>query len=369
MSAPAIAPEAPLARALDRRREHYNALFASARHSYRQLDAEAFGSYLATTGNELLAWAEGAGDEAIDALTLAFYDIALEGVGTRLLGPSSRLPVIDACLGTLLSGPNPLLLARPRRVLASLINGLHSLATTPGGRPEQWTSLMKGTLRVAATVDPSPSKAAALWLESGQVAAWRAGMACYREGALRLARTLPEALALAALGLESSGAVPVGVLLDRLEADPWLLPGVASSEQVPQGSLKVVRRVGGFVGFGGAFSRPPWLVTWEGRIYVTEARPKPGTASTPVPAEQAPACWLLSADACGATLTPSALPHTPDQASSAAFSLARNGTVSSGPRSAHLAELAEPLSVAAVQHTLAVSVPRSHHILLVASAP
>jgi hypothetical protein len=377
MSTPAIAPQGPLARALERRREHYNLQFARARHSHRQLEADSFAYYLADMGEELLAWAEGAGEETIDALTAAFYDIALEGVGTRLLGPSSRLPIIDTALRSLLFGPNPLLLARPRWVLASLINGLHSLATTPGGRPEQWVVLMQASLRAALAADPSPSRGAQLWLESGQVAAWRAGLACYRDGALALVRSLPEEVARAALGLEARGGVAAGVLLDRLAADPWLLPGHADAQVLPPRQLRLVRRVGDFVGFGGVFGRPPGLVSYQGRIYVTDGPPQ--EASSVAAEVPPPACWLLSADACGATLTPSALPPAPWAASAfsgapnlpgaAALSLAPDGTVATSGQRACLDELRGARSCAATSHTLAVSVPSSYRILLVASAP
>lgn len=77
------------------------------------------------------------------------------------------------------------------------------------------------------------------------VATWRAGAVRFRSAALAAAARLPAPLAAAALGLDPG--TPPGAVLDAHTTDPWWWPG---REQAPG----VVRRVGGFRGFGG-----PWL--------------------------------------------------------------------------------------------------------------
>lgn len=77
------------------------------------------------------------------------------------------------------------------------------------------------------------------------VATWRAGAVRFRSAALAAAARLPAPLAVAALGLDPG--TPPGDVLDAHTTDPWWWPG---REQAPG----VVRRVGGFRGFGG-----PWL--------------------------------------------------------------------------------------------------------------
>lgn len=77
------------------------------------------------------------------------------------------------------------------------------------------------------------------------VATWRAGAVRYRAAALAAAARLPAPLAVAALGL-APGTAPQPVL-DAHAADPWWWPGRAQD-------AGVLRRVGGFRGFGG-----PWL--------------------------------------------------------------------------------------------------------------
>lgn len=77
------------------------------------------------------------------------------------------------------------------------------------------------------------------------VATWRAGAVRFRSAALAAAARLPAPLAVAALGL-TPGTSPDAVLAAHT-ADPWWWPG---REQ----TAGVLRRVGGFRGFGG-----PWL--------------------------------------------------------------------------------------------------------------
>ena len=77
------------------------------------------------------------------------------------------------------------------------------------------------------------------------VASWRAGAARYRTAALREAAALPTAVAAAVLGLPAD-TDPVAAL-ERHARDPWWWPGVAAAPGV-------LRRIGGFRGFGG-----PWL--------------------------------------------------------------------------------------------------------------
>ncbi|MBO3084470.1 hypothetical protein [Cellulomonas fengjieae] len=79
------------------------------------------------------------------------------------------------------------------------------------------------------------------------VAAWRAGAARFRTAALREAASLPRSVAAAVLGLPA-GADPAETLA-RHTQDPWWWPGFRLEPGV-------VRRVGGFRGFGG-----PWVTT------------------------------------------------------------------------------------------------------------
>ncbi|WP_421740762.1 hypothetical protein [Cellulomonas sp.] len=83
------------------------------------------------------------------------------------------------------------------------------------------------------------------------VATWRSGAARFREAALREARSLPAPVAAAVLAMPE-GTDPVEALA-RHALDPWWWPGYRSEPGV-------LRRVGGFRGFGGPWVTAPRVV-------------------------------------------------------------------------------------------------------------
>ena len=94
--------------------------------------------------------------------------------------------------GALLEGLPEHLARDPRRFAGSVTNALYNLETTPGARPGEWVESMLRLGRIAPDV--------AALLDTGKVAAWRAGMAHFRAGALETCAALPPDLARAVLG-------------------------------------------------------------------------------------------------------------------------------------------------------------------------
>ncbi|HXG64288.1 MAG TPA: hypothetical protein VNO70_04215, partial [Blastocatellia bacterium] len=171
----------------------------------------------------------------------------------------------------------------------------------------------------------------------------------YREGALAACRNLDPALARAALRMADDW--PLDDVLERLQRDPWFNPALAGRSQSGAKQLRVVRWAGAFRGFGGLFPLPPILVAAAGDFVISDTESR----------------WLLTADIFGATFHRLG-PGTPGEKSAAAqgFSINRQGTVSRGEYKATFPELADCASFAANDTTLAVTVPLSHSVYLVA---
>jgi hypothetical protein len=142
------------------------------------------------------------------------------------------------------------------------------------------------------------------------------------------------------------------VILDRLAADPWLLPQAAALAR-PAGTpaLKLATRAGAFRGFGGVFLAPP-TVTWaDGQFYVRDGD----------------AWWLLSADLFGATLLRADAPIKPaSRAPDAPFRVSQAAEIVCGPHRAAFPELIAVSSWAADAKTLVVTSPLSHAVYLFA---
>jgi hypothetical protein len=341
-------PNGALAAALASRRTRFNALFAEARRFRPALDPEVFADHLRSTVAPIVERvAEHAPDQA-GAVTAALYELSLDLVGQEFLGPRSRYPALAAGWQQLLPALAPHVAGEPRRVPGAITNALYHLSTTPQANPESW---INSVLELAALAADTPALLAA-----AQVAAWRAGLAHYRQGALELCQRLPPRLAASALGLPGAEAAETtqGRLehaLARLRDDPWLEPAEAWGHAAPQRRLQLVRRVGAFRGFEGLFMAPPTVACPAGQFVVSDGADH----------------WLLSADRCGATLHRSTAPPTgPARMSEPFFRLDSRGKVTRGKHSAIFPELAGSQSSAANGATLAVTTLLSHAVFLVA---
>jgi len=267
------------------------------------------------------------------------YEFSLDLAGRDYFG---RCPVLVAGWRLLLGGHPHHLAEAPRRFAGAVTNALHHLWMVPGARPQQW-------LRDMSQLGQHCRDVATL-LAAGTVAAWRAGLPHFREGALAVCRQLEPSLALAALGLERGTERPeLEKLLDRLEADPWRLPAACLPGVEPAQELRVVATVGAFRGFGGVFVRPPRVAFAAGHFQAFDGE----------------TCWLVTADVFGATLH-RAGKELPANEPNLAYRLDAKGRVFHQGRSRTFKELQDSTSFACDATTLAVTVPLSHSIYLIA---
>lgn len=332
-----------LASALRRRRDDYNQRFLRARHLQRRLDPADFLTVLRRhaaplfehLAERLAAQQTTVSDAELDRLVSPLYDLCLQLTVQDLLGPGARVLVMAELFDQLLPHLAGLVVAQPERVLAALSNAIYNLALEPAADPRCWIERL-------LALAPHLTSVEAL-LQAGQVAAWRCGMAHYRNGALAVARQLePDLLA----ALFERPQAETGPLLDEL-ADPWFDPAVSTGEK----RLQLVGRVGGFVGFDGPFADPPEVTRFGERLYALDS-------------QQA---WLLFADRFGAVLKMqgSDLPAG-DPEEEICFGIDQAGNVSRGAYRAHFPELADWRSVASTEHSLVVTLPHSHYLFLVA---
>lgn len=326
---------AALARALDAGRARYNALYAQAKHTTPALDAGAFGEFLLRRVGPVAEAVDRVQPDAGGAVTDVLYEIALELVRKDLPG---RSPALGETWSRVLAGLAGPLAAAPRVLAGSITNALYNLARVPGARPGEWADEL---LRAAPLCPDVPAL-----LAVGQVCAWRAGLAHFREGALEACAKLPAAAARAALGLPAGGKGSVKEVIAALREDPWLAPGADPAAARP---LRVAAVVGGFRGFGGPFLRPPRVVWADGRFHVGDGE----------------RCWVLTADRFGATLHAgeAALPR--DQ-SAGSWQVDKKGQVSDGSERAGFEDLREVTGKASSPTTLAVTVALSHRLYLIA---
>lgn len=317
------------------RRGYFNARFAEAQVTHPDLDGDAF---LEVLERDVTPVVEAVREAQSDATLLAgqtLYDLALDLFAQGML---NRGAVLTQVWDELLPKLAPFLVKQPQRIAASVLNGAYNISQTQGARPAEWIAQMGKLVPLCADAEQL--------LKAGQVAAWRAGMAQYRLGALQILKTLDGKLARVLFGLESDATGPdTDALHYALMANPWYDP---TAKQNGARDLQIVKRVGGFRGFGGVFVAPP-RVAWTKQGFVaTDGKEN----------------YALMADAFGAAL--GHIEAAKAETTAMPFKLSREGQVSLGDVTKNFPELANATSATSNQTTLAVTTDLTYAIYLVA---
>jgi hypothetical protein len=332
----------PLAEALKQGRDRFNTKFAIARRSYPSLEADAFADHLRGAVEPIINAVYKVRPDKTDDVVDALYDISLDLMSKGLIGERSRYPAIIKSWNELfVTLPN--LLAHDARLFAGAVsNAVYNLSTATGARPTFWIDSMKQI----GTLCPNPQ----IFLDAGKVLAWRSGMAHYRASALDACLNLGAEIARKALWIADS-ALPVEAVVERLKNDPWLAPGGVKEGGGWKKSLKQVGYAGAFRGFGGTFVSPPEVSLSEGEFILFDNEN----------------CWMLTADVFGATLhrMGTDLPKV-DSKTKSNLVIDKKGRASKEQYQAVFPHLADATSWASNATTLAVTIPLSHSVYLIA---
>lgn len=325
---------------LQRQRRAYNDRFAAARMATPALRGEAVLSHLAETVAPIVGAVDKVAPGAAPAVCDALYAVSLELIGRDLVGPDCRIALVNRAWRTLLGGLPHITAVAAEPFARAVTNAVHALAGHRTADPAFW---------IAPLADLGPAIPDLQTLQAcGVVAAWRAGMAHYRGAALDAAEMLPPAMAASLLNLPEL-AVPK--LISAWRADPWASKAVGPSRRPRQ-----VAMVGGFRGFGGPFLTPPRVSFSDGQFIVSDVERR----------------WEMIADRFGSTLLPIRSDENTGGNDAAATlrveapHIDGKGIVRFGASRAHHRALAGASSQASDGTTLAITLPLSHCVHLVA---
>lgn len=332
----------PMADALKRHRESFNTRFAMALRGGARIDIAAFQLHLATTVDSIVRQVANQFAEKVDATTQTLFDLSLELFSEKLLGPDSSEPAIPDAWRILLPQIPRLVARDPRRVAASVTNAVHQMGHQSGPRPEEWISHMAGLAPGCDDVN--------LFLQIGKVVAWIAGCPQYRQDALQITRSLPLEILVSLLGCdERISHRQIVQAIDALVANPWRPLSMAFEEPEAQ-QIRIVRRAGAFRGFEGPFLRPPTVATVGSQLVASDGHD----------------CWTMYADVYGCVFVRCQNKMPEPRKMHGPVKLSAKGAVLWDGVSKTLPELADWNSAACDGQTLAVTVPSSHHVFLVA---
>ena len=325
-------------------RSEFNARFNEARRQFPGLTGDPFIEFLRSHVDAVVAAVSEVDPQKAADTASAAYDAALQLMGQGLIGPAAKSQVIEDGWLNLFPASAKWIAESPADVICSICNALHYLAAIPYTRIPQW---MNDMLRVSPVCE-----SAAQFLACGQVASWRAGVAHFRSGALGLMDSLSEAAARTLMEVPKDA--PWALVREELHRNPWFNPKSQPLNPTPSnGSMREVLRPGAFRGFGGLFPEPPVVEGFGEHFLVSSGG----------------ACWLLTADIFGATF------HKTDPAEGTERRLQPDNiaeitvtgtTLQKEGTSLDFPELGSISSVAVNLHSVALTSPLTHSIVLVA---
>lgn len=239
-----------LVEALRGGRAEFNRRFELAQLRYPAIDPGTFSELLNGPLDLIAKRVQRVDSGAVPALIDTLYDTSLALLGQRWIGPGGRAPALVSGWELLAERAPGLLAQQPQALIKSVANALVHWSAHGGG--DDWLL----TLADLAARARSPDEL----LCAGQVAAWRHGLAHYRQSALERARALDSELLALALGVQP-GDWHDGMLV-RLQAERWYRPELTDTSEAP----RVAGQVGAFIGFGGRFEEPPLCGVINGEL-------------------------------------------------------------------------------------------------------
>lgn len=335
-----IDPTTRLAQVLDRNRDALNMAIRIAQHRHPAFDGAVFLDHLVEGIAPLADAILDQGAAEAEGAVVALVTLGVDLYGRNVIGPKARSPAVDRLWHQVLPTNRRLLGLGAERVVRTLTNATHNLASEADTRSDEFLATIE---RAADRIDTLETL-----MNAGAVAAWLAGLVRFRGVALDRLGQLPDDVARAVLDVGPD--VQLDRLIWRLIDDPWTDLSMAASGHRPQ-DLEFVREVGGFIGLGGLFTEPPVVSRFDGRLV----------------AEDGTGAWELCADRFGTHFQRIEAPNGRPDASGGGLTLDEDGTVrdADGSRRA-FPFLAHSLSWASAGGTLAVSLRLSHSIFLVA---
>ena len=332
----------PLAEALARGRDRFNARFVRAARRSGRVEGAAFAAILADFVAPVVAAAHAARPERTDAVAEGLYDVALSLLAQDLLGPEGSDRGVFAVWTEVLPAIGARLADAPGRIAAALSNAGHHLAATPGVRLDAYVAECVRLLPRAPSFDAL--------IAASTVLAWRSGLAQALAAAREAFRSLPDGLAELTLGVEPGPGPRARSALEAGLADPWRRPGAPGGPP----TLRLVGRVAGFRPFGGPFLEPPRVGRVGDRLYAWDR-----AACVEVHADVFGATWT----ACGERPPSGVVENGPPWAAGA------SGDVAMGRVRERFEDLLGAAGHAGTSSTLAVVLRHSHQVHLVALAP
>ena len=331
----------PFADELKSRRDEYNRKFAVAQRLYPRISEDEFSFFLSGHVEPLVNELHKSLGGNTGTICESLYDFALEASGKRIF---LKKPSLAEHWKELLAGFGDFFVRDPAGFPRTIANALFNLSLASPEAPAAWTGLMLSLKESAGNPHDL--------FNYGKAAAWRCGMAHFREDALPLLKGFGPGEQKKILGLpEEMSEEGLGDIITRIGRDPWFDPreyieGNGEKSEV----LDIVSVAGGFRGFHGHFISPPLVEAVNGALIAFDQN----------------ASYLIMSDVFGTTLSRINLSGEGFMDTRGEGTIDSSGNARFRGLAGCFPGLSSPASFASSDFTMAVTVSTSHSVFLIA---
>lgn len=256
---------------LQTERKQCNQIFATLHHQHPQIDAESFQQFLVKQLDPVVALLDDSG-QSIGHFAMAGYQHGLDLAAKRWLGKSEIYHYVIQLWRDVIPQSLNWISTNPDYWFNILANVLCRLNAHDPASASRWLNLMSQSAKEC--------KSAEEFKKLGLIAAWMAGLACYRESALAALTEISDGLFSAISQTDSKDRAQVQ---QSLINNRWLDFSVSQAKP-----LSLQKRFGSAALLEGEFAEPPKVLMHNNQLYITS------TNQT----------WMLFFDAFGEMLIP-----------------------------------------------------------------
>lgn len=239
---------------LQTERNQCNQLFASFRHQHPHIDADSFQQFLIQQLDPVVALLDEAG-QSVGNFAMAGYQHGLDLAVKRWLGKSELADQVNQLWRDVIPQAIHWISPNPQYWLSILANVLYRLHAHDTGAANRWIKLMKQSAKQCQSAEE--------FKKLGLIAAWFAGLACYRQSALIALAEISDELFIAVSQADCKNRTRIQQALNN---NRWLDFSITQ----PQ-TLSLQKRFGNSIMLDGEFTEPPKVLNYNNQIYVTSA--------------------------------------------------------------------------------------------------
>jgi hypothetical protein len=243
---------------LQTERNQCNQLFASLRHQHPQIDAEGFQQFLIQQLDPVVALLDDAG-QSVGNFAMAGYQHGLDLAAKRWLGKSELADQVNQLWRDVIPQAIHWVLSNPHYWLNILANVLYRLHAHDSDSASRWMSLMKQSTKECQSAEE--------FKKLGLIAAWLAGLACYRQTALTALSEISDKLfsSISQTDFKHRTQIQQPLINNR-----WLDFSSTMPDNQPK-TLSLQKRFGNSTILDGEFTEPPKVLAYNNQLYVTSA--------------------------------------------------------------------------------------------------